>query len=240
MTRLNAKPTMRASGASEREKRKQIRQLGIRPVQWSGLMSDRRRDGDRKARGDQGCADCARMPGFQHDGGGKKCSAHRNAVDRGQTCPGRACQEDLAVALGQRPSRCAEIAEGRGELAGCTFTAQGCARADDQHLQCGVERHRQAGDGPMVGDGLRQLRHHGTSPQHPPAEPRERSADHRADGTSNRATAGDAGEESAERVVVGQMLDEAQEQSRAEPATPARSPTTTMPQANSRARRLTQ
>ena len=39
------------------------------------------------------------MPGFQHDGGGEERAADGNAVDRCQTGPGPAGQEDLAVPL---------------------------------------------------------------------------------------------------------------------------------------------
>ena len=49
------------------------------------------------------------------------------------------------------------------------------------------------------------------SAQHPPTEAGQCAADHRAEGAPHRATAGDAGEQGAERVVVGQVLDAAQQ-----------------------------
>ena len=67
-------------------------------------------------------------------------------------------------------------------------------------------------------------RHLGTSAQHPPAEAGERSADHRSNRSSNRAAPGDAGQKSAEGVVVGQVLDEAQRQHRAQTGHPGQEP----------------
>ena len=47
---------------------------------------------------------------FSMMAGREQRAAHRNAIDRGKTRPGRAGEQDLAVARRQRPTRCAEIA----------------------------------------------------------------------------------------------------------------------------------
>ena len=48
----------------------------------------------------------------------------------------------------------------------------------------------------------------------------ERAADHRAQGATHRATVGDAVEQGAERVVIGQVLDGAQQQRGAQTGDP--------------------
>ena len=76
----------------------------------------------------------------------------------------------------------------------------------------------------MVGDRVGKRWHLGASAQHPPAESGERAADHRTHRASHRAAAGDAGQQRAERVVVGQMLDEAQQQRGAQAGDPGQEP----------------
>ena len=68
----------------------------------------------------------------------------------------------------------------------------------------------------MAGDRLGQWRHFGPPAQHPPTEAGECAADHRAHGATHRAAPGDAAQQGAEGVVVGQVLDGAQQQCRGE------------------------
>ena len=59
-----------------------------------------------------------------------------------------------------------------------------------------------------------------TASTHPPADRRQCAADHRRDRAAYRAAAGDPGQQRAETVVVGDVLDEAQHLRRRQPGDP--------------------
>src|SRR4051794_15275634 len=64
----------------------------------------------------------------------------------------------------------------------------------------------------MVEDRLGQGWNFGPPAKHPPTEPSESTTDHRTDCATYRTTASDAGQQRAERVVIGEVLDEAEQQ----------------------------
>ena len=97
-------------------------------------------------------------------------------------------------------------------MAGRAFAPQRGPRTHQEHLQPRVERHAQRGIGrcsAMVAD--RPARRRGDAAS--TSQSGQRATDHRSDGSPHGAAVADAGEQRAERVVVGQVLDGVQQQS---------------------------
>ena len=104
-------------------------------------------------------------------------AAQRHAVD-GRESATAAHARRISWSRGVSDHRdVAEIAQGRGELAGGTFAAQRRPGADEQDLKGRVDRQRQAPHAPVAGDHVRERGHLRTATQYPPAEDGERAAD---------------------------------------------------------------
>ena len=69
----------------------------------------------------------------------------------------------------------------------------------------------------MTCDRLGQRRNGRSAPQHPPSEPGQRTADHRADCPPHGTAVADAGQQRAECVVVREVFDGVQQQRRGGP-----------------------
>ena len=91
----------------------------------------------------------------------------------------------------------------------------------------------------MTSRSVNQWRHLGVPTENPPPEAGECAADHGPDRATHWAAVSDASKQRAERVVIGQVLERSSSVVH-RPATPAKSPMTTMAQPNSSARRFTE
>ena len=191
--RLNASPTNRASGANaSRVSDQQVGQVQVGPVEVRLVMGEQRGNRDSQARGDQCGPQRSGMPGFQHDPRCEQRTAERHRINRTESGAGRTRQQDLAVAGRQSfqpsmPKSPKAAANWRGAPSRPSDapepTSNTCSAAS---MPKGSRRN------PLTArDGRRQWRDIGSGPQYPPAQPGQCAADHRPQGSTDRAAAGD-------------------------------------------------